>query len=71
MIVAEDPYLYRFPNINDYFHYERPKNFYFPYTASNSNPSDKARFEGITPSQPPVYECMCCLRCMFGCCILP
>ena len=36
------------PSQNDYFHYKHPENIYFPYTASNSNPSDNARFEGIT-----------------------
>ena len=46
-------------NVYHYFHYERPENVYFPYTASNSNPSDNARFEGITPRRPPVNECMC------------
>ena len=45
--------------VYDFFHYERPENVYFPYTASNSNPSDNARFEGITPRRPPVNECMC------------
>ena len=30
-----------------YFHYRR-ENVYFHYTASNMNPSDNARFEGIT-----------------------
>ena len=32
---------------------ERPENVYFPYTASNSNRSDNARFEGITPRRRP------------------
>ena len=27
--------------------------------------------KGITPRRLPVNECMCCMRCMFGCCMLP
>jgi hypothetical protein len=32
-----------------YFHYNRPENVYFPYTASNPIRSENARFESITP----------------------
>ena len=42
---------------------ERPENVYFPYTALNLNPSDNARFEGITPRRPSENVCMCCMRC--------
>ena len=35
-------------SVNHYFHYDRPENVYFPYTASNSIHLENARFEGIT-----------------------
>ena len=31
MTVVEDPYLYRFPDMNNYLHYERPENVYSLY----------------------------------------
>ena len=48
MTVVEDLYLYHFPNMNDYLHYECPENVYFLYFAPNPNHSENAPFEGIT-----------------------
>ena len=48
--------------MNHYFPL-RPESVYFHYTASNLNPSDNTRFEGITIETTSVIECLRCLRC--------
>ncbi|XBI72000.1 hypothetical protein VPH35_066059 [Triticum aestivum] len=56
--------------VNIYFHYDRPENVYFLYTAPNLIRSEKARFEGITVEtmtrgrMPVLYE----MRPMFAPC---
>ena len=53
---------------NDYFHYRRRENAYFPL---RTRTVPFARSEGITSRRRLWTECMCCMRCMIGCCIRP
>ena len=46
-----------------YFHYDHPENVYFPYTASNLNPSDSTRIKGITSRRPSWTNVACCMSC--------
>ena len=71
-VVAEDPcnetVKFDFRRVDNYFPYHcrvplRPTTTVNDYTASNSNPVDNARFEGITPRRRSWTECMCCMRC--------
>ena len=55
--VVEDPYLYRFPNMNDYFHYERSVNVYFLYFASNEN-RPVCTLRRYNPDATFVNECL-------------
>ena len=55
MTVVEDPYLYRFPNMNDYLHYKRPENVYFLYFAPNPN-RPVCMLRRYNPETTPVNE---------------
>ena len=58
MIIVGDPYLYRFPNMNDYFHYDRPENIYFPFIAPNSTRYKNAPLKGISAGTMLWTVCM-------------
>ncbi|XP_048544922.1 uncharacterized protein LOC125523903 [Triticum urartu] len=57
-IIVGDPYLYRFQNMNDYFHYDRPENVYFPFIAPNSTRFENAPLKGISAGTMSWTVCM-------------